>query len=95
MFVCSEYSAILNQTLIDSNFIVISIHCSCDLNNGSYVAEGKIFDLKDKDVPLTTDIVFIVEAKPCNRNLNRNKSLLAVLSSLNKQLNESSFTDNR
>lgn len=68
---------------------------SCDLSNGSYVAEGKIFDLKDADVPRTTDIVFIVEAKPCNRNLVRNKNLVAVLSSLNKQLNESGFADNR
>lgn len=68
---------------------------SCDLNNGTFVAEGTIFDLKDDDVPLTTDIVFIVEAKLCNRNLNRNKNLLAVLSSLNKQLNESGFADNR
>lgn len=77
------------------NLFVDSVLHSCDLNNGSYVAEGRIFDLKDKDVPLTTDIVFIVEAKPCNQNLNRNKNLLAVLSSLNKQLNESGFADNR
>lgn len=68
---------------------------SCDLSNGSYVAEGHMFELKNNDLPRTTDIVFIVEAKPCNEDLIANKNLLLVLSSLNKELNDSKFSKNR
>lgn len=73
---------------------VVSIH-SCGLPNGTYIPEGHIFDLTGDEVPRTTDIVFIVEAKECNRNLNERKNVGVVLTALNKHLNETGFTNNR
>lgn len=69
--------------------ILFLIHFySCNLINGSYVAEGSIFELKDEDVPNTTDVVFIVEATSCNHNLPMNKNMPNVIAALEKAFTE-------
>lgn len=68
---------------------------SCNLINGSYVAEGTFVELNGKDVPRTTDVVFIVEAKPCNKNLTFNKQIMSVVSALEKEFNNLGLKMNR
>lgn len=68
---------------------------SCKLINGSYVPEGAFVPMKDNEIPQTTDVVFIVEAKPCNQNITTSKSIVAMVQTLHKELQELNITDNR
>lgn len=68
---------------------------SCDLINGSYVPEGQFIELKDDDVVKTSDIVFIIEAKDCNKNIAVSKSLMSVVSALNIELEDANIRNNR
>ncbi|XP_055638867.1 uncharacterized protein LOC129776937 isoform X2 [Toxorhynchites rutilus septentrionalis] len=69
------------------------IHCK--LINGSYVPEGTFVPIKDDEIPQTTDIVFIIEAKPCNHNITTSKSIMTMVQSLHKELLELNITENR
>lgn len=68
---------------------------SCNLINGTYVTEGSIFELTGDDVPKTTDVVFIVEAKACNHNLTTNKNISAVIGAMEKAFDEVGLTNTR
>ncbi|XP_062546026.1 uncharacterized protein LOC134212310 [Armigeres subalbatus] len=69
------------------------IHCK--LINGSYVPEGAFVPMKDNEIPQTTDVVFIVEAKLCNQNITTSKSVVTMVQTLHKELQELNITDNR
>lgn len=64
--------------------MIFFLFYSCNLINGSYVAEGSMFEIKDDNVPQTTDVVFIVEASSCNQNLPVNKNMPSVIAALEK-----------
>lgn len=57
--------------------------------------EGKFIKFTGNDVPQTTDVVFIVEAKPCNQNFTITKSMIGVITSLEKEFNDANVTNNR
>ncbi|XP_030377336.1 uncharacterized protein LOC115626195 [Scaptodrosophila lebanonensis] len=67
----------------------------CQLSNGSYVPEGTFIELSDADTPRSSDVVFIVEAKPCNENLTDTKNILGVVSSIEEQLQAAQIKNNR
>ncbi|EDW76449.2 uncharacterized protein Dwil_GK14654 [Drosophila willistoni] len=67
----------------------------CQLSNGSYVPEGTFMDLTGADIPQSSDVVFIVEAKDCNANLKESKNILSVVSSIEEQLQAAKLTNNR
>ncbi|XP_051858776.1 uncharacterized protein LOC117563530 [Drosophila albomicans] len=67
----------------------------CQLSNGSYVPEGQFINLNGSDIPNSSDVVFIVEAKPCNANLKVSKSIMSVVSSIEEQLQAAKLTNNR
>ena len=67
----------------------------CSLVNGTIVPEGEFRKLEGKNVPQTTDVVFIVEAKECNRDIRQNRSIDQLVSQLNKELNDRSLKNNR
>ncbi|XP_055591953.1 uncharacterized protein LOC129743787 [Uranotaenia lowii] len=69
------------------------IHCK--LVNGSYVPEGTFVSMQEHELPRTADIVFLIEAKPCNENITTTKSLITLVQSLHKELQEYNVTDNR
>lgn len=68
---------------------------SCNLINGSYVPEGTFISFNVSDAPNTIDIVFIVEAKPCNKDVVKTKSMISVVSAIEKELNDVNVTNNR
>lgn len=68
---------------------------SCQLANGSYVPEGKFIELSGADIPRSSDVVFIVEAKSCNQNLKETKSIMSVVASIEEQLQAAKITNNR
>lgn len=63
--------------------------------NGTFVAEGQMFDLRDDEIPKTTDVVFIVEAKSCNHNLTGSKNFENVIGTLEKAFGEVGLSDIR
>ncbi|KAH8395625.1 hypothetical protein KR222_003717 [Zaprionus bogoriensis] len=67
----------------------------CQLANGSYVPEGTFMELSGADIPRSTDVVFIVEAKPCNQNLRETKSIMSVVNSIEEQLKATGIINNR
>lgn len=68
---------------------------SCNLINGSYVPEGTFITFNESDAPSTADIVFIVEAKPCNKDIVKTKGIVAVVTAIEKELNEIKIKKNR
>lgn len=68
---------------------------SCNLVNGSYVPEGTFISFNASDAPSTADIVFIVEAKPCNKDIGKTKSMTSVVVALEKELNDMKIKNNR
>lgn len=74
--------------------LIIVIY-SCQLANGSYVPEGTFMELSGADIPRSSDVVFIVEAKSCNENLKESKSIMSVVSSIEEQLQAVKLTNNR
>ncbi|XP_055713060.1 uncharacterized protein LOC129807664 isoform X2 [Phlebotomus papatasi] len=66
----------------------------CELNNGSFVPEGTFLNFQE-EVAQSTDVVFIVEAKECNKNLLTTKSLSSVVNALQKEFLDAGITDNR
>lgn len=52
-------------------------------------------ELSNSDVPRSSDIVLIVEAKPCNANLTQNKNIMSVISTVEEQLVHHKIRNNR
>ncbi|CAH1158795.1 unnamed protein product [Phyllotreta striolata] len=67
----------------------------CNLLNGSEYREGDFIRLQGSHVPQTADIVFIVEAKDCNKDLRKSRSFDSVVESLEKALEEQNIKNNR
>lgn len=59
------------------------------------MAEGSIFELNGDEVPTTTDVVFIVEAKSCNHNLSSNKNISVVVGAMEKAFGEAGLKNSR
>lgn len=51
--------------------------------------------LSDDAVPQSADVVFIIEAKECNKDLRANKKLDIVAEQLYKELSYRNLTKNR
>lgn len=69
------------------------VHCSSI--DGTYVPEGSFVNFTTDNMRHSTDVVFIVEAKDCNKNLNKAKSLMTLVTILNKELESANITNNR
>lgn len=67
----------------------------CELINGTYLNEGVFVKLEKEDVQNTTDVVFIVEAKVCNRNLNVERSMISLINMIDAELQAVGLKDNK
>jgi len=52
-------------------------------------------ELSGPEIPRSSDVVFIVEAKDCNANLKTSKNIMTVVSSIEEQLQAAKLTNNR
>lgn len=68
---------------------------SCQLTNGSFVPEGTFVDIGGQATPNVSDVVFIVEAKECNRDVFAAKNLGLLISTLQKELVSVNLKSNR
>lgn len=59
------------------------------------MAEGEFVYVQGDAVPQSADVVFIVEAKECNRNVRSTKKLDQVIEILEKELERVNLTYNR
>ncbi|XP_046746375.1 uncharacterized protein LOC124411334 [Diprion similis] len=94
--VCNVAVSYIQVCLFHDTYIRIPDKCTkCTLVNGSVVPEGSFRTLEGKAVPKSSDIVFIVEAKNCNKNIKTNASLELLISQLNMEFNELQLDDLR
>uniref|UniRef100_A0A8W7PWS0 Vitellogenin domain-containing protein n=1 Tax=Anopheles coluzzii TaxID=1518534 RepID=A0A8W7PWS0_ANOCL len=66
---------------------------SCLLMNGSYVPEGSFVPLRNEEVPKAADVVFIIEAKPCNERFVETKSINLLVSGIARELQDLGIDD--
>jgi len=57
--------------------------------------EGDFRHLRNNAVPQSSDIVFIVEAKECNRNIKHKRNMDSLISLMLKELTDLKITSNR
>lgn len=67
----------------------------CQLVNGTELVEGDFCHLENNAIPQSTDVVFIIEAKDCNRNIKDRRNMDSLTSLLLKELTELKITSNR
>ncbi|KAG6459272.1 hypothetical protein O3G_MSEX011302, partial [Manduca sexta] len=69
-------------------------HChTCTTPQGDVIEEGSFHELEY--VPNSTDIVFIVEAQYCNKNVRKNKNIDLFLEAFDTVLQSGGLADNR
>ncbi|KAJ8955430.1 hypothetical protein NQ318_003528, partial [Aromia moschata] len=67
----------------------------CNLLNGTEIPEGDFIRLRGNAVPRSADVVFIIEAKKCNKDLKTSRNFETVVDLLDKELTELNITNNR
>jgi hypothetical protein len=67
----------------------------CHGANGTEITEGEFLHFNGSHVPSSADIVFIVEAKECNRNLTEKRNVHTLLTIMVKELHDVGMTGNR
>jgi hypothetical protein len=65
------------------------------LINGTELVEGDFHHMENNAIPQSTDIVFIIEAKDCNRNLKDRRNMDSLTSVLLKELTDQKITSSR
>jgi len=93
---CTAAMAYLQACLMENTPLRIPDICvKCESVNGTELVEGDFQHLNSSAVPQSSDIVFIVEAKECNRNMKRKRNMDSLISLLLKELTDLKITSNR
>nr|XP_003701542.2 PREDICTED: uncharacterized protein LOC100880818 isoform X1 [Megachile rotundata] len=93
---CTIALAYMQACTFHDTYLRIPDACtSCSMFDGSQVAEGEFRRLEGERVPKSTDVVFIVEGKECNRGVKENRSIEHLVAQLNKEFRDQGLTDNR
>lgn len=59
------------------------------------MAEGEFVYLNGDAVPQSADVVFIIEAKECNKDVRRLRKMDGIVEQLHKELTQLNLTNNR
>lgn len=93
---CTAALAYIEVCNIEKTPLRIPDTCvKCELINGTFVAEGVFVTMEGEAVPKTTDVVFVVEAKECNKDLNTAKSMSSLVHLLETELQAVGLRDNK
>lgn len=93
---CTVALSYMQICMFHDTYLRIPDVCSnCSMVDGNQVAEGQFVKLEGDRVPSSTDVVFIVEGKECNRDAKGNRSIDHLVAQLNKELKDQGLTDNR
>ncbi|XP_012534919.2 uncharacterized protein LOC105835859 [Monomorium pharaonis] len=94
--VCTVAMSYMQMCMFRDTYLRIPDRCTtCTMMDGSQVAEGRFKRLEDDKVPRSADVVFIVEAKTCNRDIKLNSSMELLITQLSKELDDQGLTGNR
>ncbi|XP_032670099.1 uncharacterized protein LOC116843644 isoform X1 [Odontomachus brunneus] len=94
--VCTVAMSYMQTCMFYNTYLRIPDRCTtCSMMDGSQIAEGRFKRLENATVPQSTDVVFIVEAKSCNRDIKLNSSMEMLITQLNKELNDKGLIGNR
>lgn len=93
---CSVAMSYMQTCMFYNTYLRIPDRCTtCNMIDGSQMPEGRFKQLDGPKVPKSTDVVFIVEAKNCNRDIKLNSSMEMLITQLNKELNDKGLMGNR
>ena len=93
---CTIAIMYLETCMFYDTYLRIPDKCTaCSLNDGSRVSEGEFTKLEGASIPRSTDVVFILEAKECNNDVRKNRSLDYLIAQINKELNDQHLVNNR
>lgn len=93
---CTVAMSYMQMCMFRDTYLRIPDRCTtCTMMDGSHVAEGRFKRLEEDKVPRSADVVFIVEAKNCNRDMKLNSSMELLITQLDKELNDRDLTGNR
>ncbi|XP_076620317.1 apolipoprotein lipid transfer particle [Colletes latitarsis] len=93
---CTVTLSYMQACMFRDTYLRIPDACtSCTMVNGSQVAEGQFRRLEGNNVPMSTDVVFIVEGKDCNRDIKQNRSIEQLITQMNKEFKDRGLVDNR
>ncbi|KAF5274562.1 hypothetical protein FQA39_LY07174 [Lamprigera yunnana] len=93
---CTSAVAYMNLCAVENTPLRIPDACvKCNLLNGSTVPEGEFIRFEGDAVPRSTDVVFIVEAKECNKDLKSKRNIDTLVDLMNKELTDLNVTNNR
>ncbi|KAL2717243.1 hypothetical protein V1478_012943 [Vespula squamosa] len=93
---CTIAIAYMQVCVFHNTYLRIPDRCTtCTMINGSQLAEGEFRKLEGNTIPKSTDIVFIVEAKECNRGIRQNRSIEQLVNQMNKELKDKGLLSNR
>lgn len=65
----------------------------CTTSQGDIIEEGTFYQLEY--VPNSTDVVFVVEAQYCNKNLRKTKNMDLFVEAFDSKLQQAGLSDNR
>ncbi|PSN49824.1 hypothetical protein C0J52_08839 [Blattella germanica] len=86
---CTVAVAYMQACLMENTPLRIPDSCvKCQLVDGEELVEGDFRQLEGNAVPQSTDVVFIIEAKECNKNIKDRRNIDALNSMLFKELTE-------
>lgn len=68
---------------------------SCTFGPNLIDIEGQFHRLLERSVPQSSDVVFIVEAKPCNQDISTKKNMPQFISILSRELISAGISRNR
>ncbi|XP_025406452.1 uncharacterized protein LOC112680523 [Sipha flava] len=93
---CTSATAYSEMCSIENLPVRIPTSCvKCHGANGTEITEGEFLHFNGSHVPSSADIVFIVEAKECNRNLTEKRNVHTLLTIMVKELHDVGMTGNR
>ncbi|XP_014209253.1 apolipophorins [Copidosoma floridanum] len=69
--------------------------CGMGENRSHNVPEGEFYKLEGEAVPMSTDVVFIVEAKECNRKIRQNRNIDKLIMSIDEKLIQNKLHNTR
>ncbi|KAK2581438.1 hypothetical protein KPH14_005113 [Odynerus spinipes] len=93
---CTIAIAYMQVCVFRDTYLRIPDKCTtCTLTDGSQIAEGEFRKLEGDAIPKSTDVVFIVEAKECNRGIRQNRSIEQLVNQLSKELKDQGLVANR
>ncbi|XP_076760898.1 apolipoprotein lipid transfer particle [Xylocopa sonorina] len=93
---CTVALSYMQVCMFHETYLRIPDVCSsCTMIDGSQLAEGQFVKLEGARLPSSTDVVFIVEGKECNRGAKQNRSIDQLVIQMSKELRDQRLTDNR